>query len=127
VVELRGFEPLTFSMPLRRATNCATAPGCDRSSTAYVSTVPGATRAVHVSASEFAASPDFTIPARYWVQLVLSRPTDMRGRALPRPALIVQGGGDEGTRTPDFRDANAALSQLSYIPMAGARVLEARR
>ena len=26
------------------------------------------------------------------------------------------GGGDEGTRTPDLCDANAALSQLSYIP-----------
>jgi hypothetical protein len=26
VVELRGLEPLTFSMPLRRAPNCATAP-----------------------------------------------------------------------------------------------------
>ena len=26
------------------------------------------------------------------------------------------GGGDEGTRTPDPRDANAVLSQLSYIP-----------
>jgi hypothetical protein len=25
-------------------------------------------------------------------------------------------GGDEGTRTPDFRLAKAALSQLSYIP-----------
>jgi hypothetical protein len=25
-------------------------------------------------------------------------------------------GGDEGTRTPGLRDANAALSQLSYIP-----------
>jgi hypothetical protein len=25
-------------------------------------------------------------------------------------------GGDEGTRTPDPRDANAVLSQLSYIP-----------
>ncbi len=24
--------------------------------------------------------------------------------------------GDEGTRTPDFRLAKAALSQLSYIP-----------
>jgi hypothetical protein len=29
-------------------------------------------------------------------------------------------GGDEGTRTPDFRDANAALSQLSYIPKGEA-------
>jgi hypothetical protein len=27
-----------------------------------------------------------------------------------------QPGGDEGTRTPDFRLAKAALSQLSYIP-----------
>ena len=26
------------------------------------------------------------------------------------------GGGDEGTRTPDPCDANAVLSQLSYIP-----------
>jgi hypothetical protein len=25
-VELRGLEPLAFSMPLRRAPNCATAP-----------------------------------------------------------------------------------------------------
>ena len=29
-----------------------------------------------------------------------------------------KGGGDEGTRTPDPRDANAVLSQLSYIPEA---------
>ena len=27
-------------------------------------------------------------------------------------------GGDRGTRTPNLRDANAALSQLSYIPAA---------
>ena len=27
VVELRGFEPLTFSLRTRRATNCAIAPG----------------------------------------------------------------------------------------------------
>ena len=26
MVELRGFEPLTFSLRTRRATNCATAP-----------------------------------------------------------------------------------------------------
>ncbi len=30
-----------------------------------------------------------------------------------------EGGGDEGTRTPDPRDANAVLSQLSYIPTGG--------
>ena len=29
---------------------------------------------------------------------------------------LLQSGGDEGTRTPDFRLAKAALSQLSYIP-----------
>ena len=34
-----------------------------------------------------------------------------------RPDQIAErGGGDEGTRTPDPRDANAVLSQLSYIP-----------
>jgi site-specific DNA recombinase len=27
--------------------------------------------------------------------------------------------GDRGIRTPDLRDANAALSQLSYIPVSG--------
>jgi hypothetical protein len=32
------------------------------------------------------------------------------------------GGGDEGTRTPDPRDANAVLSQLSYIPTERAEV-----
>src|SRR5688572_15445641 len=32
-----------------------------------------------------------------------------------------KGGGDEGTRTPDPRDANAVLSQLSYIPTRTTR------
>jgi hypothetical protein len=32
-------------------------------------------------------------------------------------------GGDEGTRTPDPRDANAVLFQLSYIPTRASRSL----
>ena len=35
-------------------------------------------------------------------------------------------GGDEGTRTPDLRDANAVLSQLSYIPTGSGRARERR-
>jgi hypothetical protein len=30
--------------------------------------------------------------------------------------MRARGGGDEGTRTPDPRDANAVLFRLSYIP-----------
>jgi hypothetical protein len=30
--------------------------------------------------------------------------------------MLTGDGGDEGTRTPDPRDANAVLFQLSYIP-----------
>jgi hypothetical protein len=30
--------------------------------------------------------------------------------------IIIDFGGDEGARTPDLGVANAALSQLSYIP-----------
>jgi len=33
VVELRGFEPLAFSLRTRRATNCATAPCVNRKGT----------------------------------------------------------------------------------------------
>ena len=40
-----------------------------------------------------------------------------RGRDTARDADVgEEDGGDEGTRTPDPRDANAVLSQLSYIP-----------
>ena len=31
--------------------------------------------------------------------------------------LVYNQSGDRGIRTPDLRDANAALSQLSYIPI----------
>src|SRR3954451_15888947 len=40
-VELRGFEPLTFSLRTRRATNCATAPGASYDAVGNVSTRPG--------------------------------------------------------------------------------------
>ena len=45
-----------------------------------------------------------------------------RGRRSPSAAVAavwMRGGGDEGTRTPDPRDANAVLFQLSYIPTDG--------
>ena len=37
MVELRGFEPLTFSLRTRRATNCAIAPNCLNSPTSLAS------------------------------------------------------------------------------------------
>src|SRR5450759_613459 len=50
----------------------------------------------------------------------------MQSAELPReiscrspPTLHETFGGDEGTRTPDPRDANAVLFQLSYIPTRG--------
>ncbi len=38
-----------------------------------------------------------------------------RGQAM-NPSPHKKAGGDEGDRTPDLGIANAALSQLSYIP-----------
>jgi hypothetical protein len=35
-------------------------------------------------------------------------------------------GGDRGIRTPDFCDANAALSQLSYIPASILATVQSR-
>lgn len=32
---------------------------------------------------------------------------------------MIQNGGAEGNQTPDLRNANAALYQLSYSPMQG--------
>ena len=43
-----------------------------------------------------------------------SRPQDKN--PLPRQRVFIFHGGDEGDRTPDLSVANAALSQLSYIP-----------
>ena len=43
---------------------------------------------------------------------------DLNKKNLPRVRQVYgkDGGGDEGDRTPDLSIANAALSQLSYIP-----------
>ena len=61
VVELRGFEPRTFSLRTRRATNCATAPKCgphDNTRRHPSRTTPGpaATRSVRCQ----------RIPSRVW-------------------------------------------------------------
>jgi hypothetical protein len=44
-------------------------------------------------------------------------PPDKISRDMQRVLYSVHPSGDRGIRTPDLRDANAALSQLSYIPM----------
>src|SRR5207249_4558389 len=55
------------------------------------------------------------------LRLTLGRPS--RNDATPSPmdegATIKNSGGDRGTRTPNLCIANAALSQLSYIPVLG--------
>src|SRR5450756_1016257 len=48
-----------------------------------------------------------------------SRDNSWSARQQVRDADVVGGGGDEGTRTPDPRDANAVLFRLSYIPTRG--------
>ena len=45
------------------------------------------------------------------------RPASCATWGLPRPAHPTRGGGAGGARTPDFRLAKAALSQLSYGPL----------
>jgi site-specific DNA recombinase len=52
------------------------------------------------------------------VSLVYTMPVAPRKTTIEELAVlpIVHYGGDRGIRTPDLRDANAALSQLSYIP-----------
>ena len=51
------------------------------------------------------------------VKLQYKLPLPMDGRISKSEVLpIATFGGDRGIRTPDLCDANAALSQLSYIP-----------
>jgi hypothetical protein len=62
-----------------------------------------AARHIHRRAAREADAPCSTIP--FGPSLFVSSSTSLPGS-----------GGDEGTRTPDFCFAKAALSQLSYIP-----------
>ena len=53
------------------------------------------------------------------VLLTYTMPLPPQGISEERVGVLcsVHSSGDRGTRTPDLRDANAALSQLSYIPV----------
>src|SRR5436309_2054843 len=98
-------------MPLRRAPNCATAPRGSRSGR-YRPLILALYRVPTVSA------PERVRPLRRFPP---SRLAGSWAYYSHSTRYSVESGGDEGTRTPDFRDANAALSQLSYIPVAGPR------
>jgi hypothetical protein len=54
------------------------------------------------------------VPVRFPLYSVLAFQRSQQAVFSPRS------GGDEGTRTPDFCLAKAALSQLSYIPILAA-------
>jgi hypothetical protein len=96
LVELRGLEPLTFSMPLRRAPSCATAPR-------YL--FPSAIQALFKR-----QLPGFVPEVRAQCARLL--------RTKPKRA-----GGAEGIRTPDLYSAIVALSQLSYSPPRHLRAI----
>jgi hypothetical protein len=63
-VELRGFEPLTSSMPLRRAPSCATAPRLLSALTADNGCRPAATSAAIISGSPLRLPGEFGLVAR---------------------------------------------------------------
>jgi hypothetical protein len=50
------------------------------------------------------------------IYYTLPMPKDHLDKEEKEVLSIVSSGGDRGIRTPDLRDANAALSLLSYIP-----------
>jgi hypothetical protein len=51
------------------------------------------------------------------IKYLMPTPSENQGKEQPEEVLsIIPLGGDRGIRTPDLRDANATLSQLSHIP-----------
>ena len=60
------------------------------------------------------------MPRTRWHTQIWPTPRVARGKArndkANREQLALKSGGDEEDRTPDLRIANAALSQLSYVP-----------
>ncbi len=61
------------------------------------------------------------MPQTRWHTQIWPTPRVARGKArndkANREQLALKSGGDGEDRTPDLRIANAALSQLSYVPM----------
>ena len=60
------------------------------------------------------------MPRTRWHTQIWPTPRVARGKTrndkANREQLALKSGGDEEDRTPDLRIANAALSQLSYVP-----------
>ena len=77
---------------------------------------------VHLEAVPLMELPAWCGPTRKHQTSFITRSTPLsRGGILPVPSLFPDrrfAGGAGGTRTPDFRLAKAALSQLSYGPTA---------
>jgi hypothetical protein len=122
-VELRGFEPLTFSMPLRRAPSCATAP---RSLSAL-----GLANGRHPAATTTRAMPHVSplrLPGEFGLLALPEAPCQAPTVSCARlsagmayysrswPLSYLPASGGRGIRTPDLISAIDALSRLSYAP-----------
>src|SRR5690348_1039329 len=102
VVELRGFEPLTFSLRTRRATNCATAP------------LPtGRTRSEQKTYHPADVAPESALP---WARVSGADRTLLRagvclgrcGCLLDQPTVLLGAPGRPGTRGPEVDGADGA-------------------
>ena len=100
MVELRGFEPLTFSLRTRRATNCATAP-CAREREGKVTTETG------TDPNRGGAQAPATLRSPSSVPLVLLRPSGLAGQG--GVGLVVAGAVDAGELDRADRTTGAGL------------------